>query len=162
MLKCINLKKRPWKFFFQFILCLEGLKYLHSILSFRYEKYWIPLILSNSEDYETDLEFLPPIDIHWVWHVHMLAPLHYAHDLTESSLRRIINHKPEDLLGESAISKRKKTAAKWSNLFPEVPFEIDLKTIIPEENEFKSPISYDILSASARQKIFYYQVRNNL
>ena len=141
---------------------MEGLKYLHSILSFRYEKYWIPFILSNSEDYETDLEFLPPIDIHWVWHVHMLAPLHYAHDLTESSLRRIINHTPEDLLGESAISKRKKTAAKWSNLFPEVPFEIDLKTIIPEENEFKSPISDDILSASARQKIFYYQVRNNL
>ena len=135
-------------------------EYLHSILLLRYEKYWIPFILSNSEDFETDLAFLPPLDIHWVWHVHMLAPLHYAQDLTESPLGRIINHKPADLLGEAAIRKRKQTAAKWSNLFPGEPFEIDLETIIVDENEFKSPFSYDILSASARQKIFYYQVRD--
>ena len=133
---------------------------MHSILPFRYEKYWIPFILSNSEDYETDLAFLPPLDIHWVWHVHMLAPLQYAQDLTKSPLRRIINHKPAELFGEAAIRKRKQTSAKWSNLFPEEPFEKDLETIIEDKNEFKSPFSYDILSAAARQKIFYYQVRD--
>ena len=81
-------------------------------------------------------------------------------DLAESPLGRIINHKPADILGETAIRKRKQTAAKWSNLFPEEPFEKDLETIIADKNEFKSPFSYDILSASARQKIFYYQVRD--
>ena len=83
-----------------------------------------------------------------------------ARDLTKSPLGRIINHKPADILGETAIRKRKQTAAKWSNLFPEEPFEKDLETIIEDKNEFKSPFSYDILSASARQKIFYYQVRD--
>ena len=116
--------------------------------------------MSASEDYETDLAFLPPLDVHWVWHVHMLAPVRYARDLQESPLGRIINHRPADILGEAAIRKRKQTAAKWSNLFPEEPFEKDLETIIEDKTEFKSPFSYDILSASARQKIFYYQVRD--
>ena len=133
---------------------------MHSILPFRYEKYWIPFILSTSEDYETDLAFLPPLDVHWVWHVHMLAPAKYARDLQESPLGRIINHKPADILGKEATRKRKQTAAKWSNLFPEEPFEKELKTMIEDKNEFKSSFSYDILSASARQKIFYYQVRD--
>ena len=90
----------------------------------------------------------------------MLAPVRYARDLQESPLGRIINHKPADILGEAAIRKRKQTAAKWSNLFPEEPFEKELKTMIEDKNEFKSSFSYDILSASARQKIFYYQVRD--
>ena len=116
--------------------------------------------MSNSEDYETDLAFLPPLDVHWVWHVHMLAPVQYAQDLAESPLRRVINHKPGELFGDAAIRKRKQTSAQWSNLFPEEPFEKDLETIFEDRNEFKSPFCYDILSAAARQKIFFYQVRD--
>ena len=41
----------------------------------RYEKHWMPLLAEVSSSIETDLNFCPPIDIHWVWHVHMLAPV---------------------------------------------------------------------------------------
>ena len=53
---------------------------------FRYEKYWIPFLSSVSDSPEKDLDFAPPIDIHWVWHVHMLAPVAYAHDCIQVSL----------------------------------------------------------------------------
>ena len=39
----------------------------------RYEKYWMPFLTENSSQIEDDLQFLPPLDIHWVWHVHMLG-----------------------------------------------------------------------------------------
>ena len=41
----------------------------------RYEKHWMPFLAEVSSSIETDLNFCPPIDIHWVWHVHMLAPV---------------------------------------------------------------------------------------
>ena len=124
---------------------------------FRYEKYWIPFILYNSPSYETDLDWLPPLDVHWAWHVHMLAPRVYTRDLLGSPLQRIINHRPLDVLGEEAAKKRAKTAAKWGEAFPGVSFEPDLQTLTLND-DFKSPFSYDIISASARQKVFYYQV----
>ena len=32
-------------------------------------------------------------DVHWVWHVHMLAPQTYRNDLQRSILGRPINHR---------------------------------------------------------------------
>ena len=61
------------------------------------------------------------------------------------------------MLGEEAATKRAKTAAKWGEAFPGVSFEPDLQTLTLND-DFKSPFSYDIISASARQKVFYYQV----
>ena len=48
----------------------------------RYEKYWMPFLAEKSSQMETDLKFAPPLDIHWVWHVHMLAPVQYSKDCT--------------------------------------------------------------------------------
>lgn len=46
----------------------------------RYEKFWIPFLASVSDSSGKDLDFAPPVDIHWVWHVHMLAPVQYRAD----------------------------------------------------------------------------------
>ena len=60
----------------------------------RYEKYWLPLLAeltSQSEEKLVEsassgrkqhekLNYAPPMDIHWVWHVHMLAPVSYISD----------------------------------------------------------------------------------
>ena len=43
----------------------------YSIL--RYEKYWLPFMGKMSKGMEEDLDYCPPLDIHWVWHVHMLG-----------------------------------------------------------------------------------------
>ena len=128
-------------------------------ISFRYEKYWIPFILSNSPHYETDVTFLPPLDVHWVWHVHMLAPMNYHQDLSESPLRRIINHQPINPQSKEAIGKRKQTAIKWIETFPEIPFELSLTDENSFDDEFSSKLTYNIVAASERQKVFFYQVK---
>ena len=62
----------------------------------RYEKYWLPLLAEltpqqttadNNTKNETPgrkvpskFQYAPPTDIHWVWHVHMLAPVSYITD----------------------------------------------------------------------------------
>ena len=58
----------------------------------RYEKYWLPLLAeltpqleekndtSSGRKYYEKLKYAPPMDIHWVWHVHMLAPVSYITD----------------------------------------------------------------------------------
>ncbi len=44
---------------------------------FRYEKLWLPFLNKFSRNILTDLEFTPPIDVHWIWIVHMLLPQQY-------------------------------------------------------------------------------------
>merc|ERR1711911_217 len=58
---------------------------------FRYEKYWLPFLSSISSSPEQDSEFCPPLDIHWVWHTHMLAPVSYSLD-TVAVTGRMIGH----------------------------------------------------------------------
>ena len=44
----------------------------------RYETIWLPIVAANP------IEFLePPLDVHWVWHVHMLCLKQYARDCQE-------------------------------------------------------------------------------
>ena len=47
---------------------------------FRYERFWLPLVAELSTKPKDDLAFAPPMDVHWVWHVHMLSPRDYAKD----------------------------------------------------------------------------------
>ena len=62
----------------------------------RYEHFWIPLVAKcskNNEDWN-DLSVAPPLDVHWVWHVHMLSPVKYRNDLQDcTDLGRSLNHK---------------------------------------------------------------------
>ena len=114
------------------------------------------LIAQQSAGPETDMELLPPLDVHWVWHVHMLAPLAYRQDLQRTRLARIINHRPLGPHSAKARELRARTKEKWVEMFPEEPF--DLQPTSAGQTEFTSSFTYDILQASHRQKVFYYQV----
>ena len=49
---------------------------LHSFFIFRrYEMLWLPLVAAN---FKRSKELAAPLDIAWVWHVHMLSPEAYA------------------------------------------------------------------------------------
>ena len=37
------------------------------VASYRYEKFWIPLLNKFSKDVTNDLDYLPPVDVHWIW-----------------------------------------------------------------------------------------------
>ena len=53
----------------------------------------MPFLAKNSTSMAKDLEFAPPLDIHWVWHVHMLCPVQYNKDCT-ATVERMLGHAP--------------------------------------------------------------------
>ena len=68
----------------------------------RYELFWVPLALAtvevDSSSCSGEEDIMPPLDVHWVWHVHMLAPRAYARDIkaataSTSTSSRLFNYK---------------------------------------------------------------------
>ena len=122
----------------------------------RYEKYWLPLVAQVSANPEDDLNLAPPMDIYWVWHVHMLSPTKYIKDC-HRIIGRVIGHALAS--ADDLKARQELTMTKWQDLFPKVPFSVGLDDIKahPVDN-LSSHIEYDIQSAALRQGSFYYQV----
>ena len=45
----------------------------------RYEQFWLPLVAKYGEKVD-GMKLIPPLDVGWIWHVHMLAPVKYHED----------------------------------------------------------------------------------
>lgn len=119
----------------------------------RYEIYWLPLVAR--EGYGG--RFLAaPLDIAWVWHVHMLAPHYYEQDCIKS-VSKIVDHVPLDTLQRKGGLKKAKYL--WEREYPDEPFEIDLDQSLDVLTvDKKSKIQYDLEEACYRQSKFSYQV----
>ena len=114
----------------------------------------MPLLQQYSKSPQEDLTFEPPDDVKWAWHVHLLAPNAYSRDMNQSVLARV----PAFMLKPDAHSqKKKKTKNFWELLFPDEPYDAKFSQL--EESVLPpSDFSYDIVAASERQKVFFYQV----
>ena len=116
----------------------------------RYEVLWLPLLAKHPQD---DLE--PPLDVHWVWHCHLLSPRAYHKDC-----RQVVGMVPDHKLRidrhdfDGAIQRAQ---ALWEQLYPEEPFTIDFDASV-DPPQYMSRIGYDLVGASGRQKDFYYNV----
>jgi len=137
----------------------EGILYAGSILEhacYRYERYWLPLCVDlelTGENYE---DFYPPLDVAWVWHVHMLSPTEYQKDC-KKICGKIINHSYPSKY--ERIRKQAKTREKWESLG--ISYDYLSENSIDSEKNFKNfstSFKYDLIAAADRQKSFYYQV----
>ena len=108
----------------------------------RIKKWFIPLNIAA------------PLDIAWVWHVHMLSPVSYQRDCNEI-VATLVDHKL--LAGEQRDKGLLKARALWEKLYPEEPFKVDLTAPVYDAPDFQSRIEYDIEAACARQRVFNYQ-----
>ncbi|XP_045164314.2 uncharacterized protein LOC123528567 [Mercenaria mercenaria] len=119
--------------------------------AYRYEKFWLPLAVEHPREYLS-----APMDIEWVWHCHMLSPKAYETDC-QNVVRSTVNH--TILRPEEFQRTRNKAHAYWTEKYTE-PFYIDYSDTYDKElvSKFTSKISYDIIAAAERQRIFYYQV----
>ena len=132
---------------------------------YRYEKCWLPLLHSVREhsvrpDRELGWEKVPPLDVHWVWHVHMLSPTKYAEDCTR--LHGAVFDHTLSILNQSHPLYGQDARMEWEQAYPEEPFELSRQEVEDRKDvwgEHRSDISYDILGAALRQKAFFYQVR---
>ena len=117
---------------------------------YRYEECWLPLLRSNAD---LGLRKGPPLDVHWVWHVHMLSPTKYAEDC-----KRLHGAVFDHRLGAEESAKE-----EWEGAYPEEPFHLSSRDVEGRRDiwgKHSSNISYDLLGAALRQKVFFYQVRN--
>ena len=114
----------------------------------RYETVWLPFLNANSDD----IEWIPPLDVAWIWHVHMLNPTSYLKDCT-TLYGKIFGHKfIEPSMQQSTEAK---TRLMWANSC-NVPY--DFLDDVAVEACKPSRLSYDLKLASVRQSKFYYQV----
>ena len=121
--------------------------------TFRYELFWLPLLAQSPATAEN--EVAAPLDIAWVWHVHMLSPINYEKDCNEI-VSTLVDHRI--LVGEKRKRGLEKAMVLWKELYPTEPFEVDLTAPVSNAPGFTSRIQYDIAEACSRQRTFYYQV----
>ncbi len=121
---------------------------------YRYERYWLPLVAKKPNK-----KLLPPLDIRWIWHVHMLSPYAYNQDCLNVCGKSLNN----EVCSTGREERDAKNAAKkkWQSMHRHVDFDLDLD----EDWSVKQPkflqnsrIKYDLRSACKRQSSFYYQV----
>ena len=119
--------------------------------TYRYELFWLPLVAQSS----STEDIAAPLDIAWVWHVHMLSPISYEKDCNEV-VSTLVDHKI--LVGEKRTRGLERARILWNELYPSEPFQVDLTAIAGDAPDFESRIEYDITAACDRQRVFYYQV----
>ena len=123
----------------------------HVFNTYRYELFWLPLAAQSS----VTEDIAAPLDIAWVWHVHMLSPISYEKDCKEV-VSTLVDHKI--LVGKKRTRGLERARILWKKLYPSEPFEVDLTTYVRHVLDFESRIEYDITAACDRQRVFYYQV----
>ena len=120
------------------------------MFTLRYELFWLPLVAQSPT-----VDIAAPLDIAWVWHVHMLSPLDYERDCNEI-ISIVVDHRV--LVDKKREEGLKRARTLWNQTYPGEPFEIDLKSPVIDLPDFNSRIRYDIKKACSRQRVFYYQV----
>lgn len=113
----------------------------------RYEVYWLPLAAEQES-----IDLIAPIDIEWVWLVHMLSPYSYEQDCLKI-VGKVIDHK---LMTIDKEEKARINSEKlWKNKYSNIPFTLDNDC---NNSSYIQKSSYDLRSAISRQKVFFYQV----
>jgi len=116
----------------------------------RYEQCWLPLAAAESGS-ESSLS--PPVDVHWIWHCHMLAPYDYQRDCLQL-VGSVVDH---SVMSISQLNEqRRATADVWQHKYRDEPF--DVTDVKPSTRPCQRSSSYDLVAAVRRQSKFFYHV----
>ena len=122
----------------------------------RYEVYWLPLAASLKS---SDIDLVPPIDVHWIWHCHMLSPKHYQNDCF-LIIGTHIKHHVIDPTSKDYKLKQKVTKQLWYDKYgsSEAYFPTFEAALPTSANSYTQRSTYDLYQATQRQKGFFYNV----
>jgi hypothetical protein len=121
----------------------------------RYEQFWLPLVVRSEQP------LVPPLDVHWVWHCHMLSPRQYDNDCIALVGRRVEH---EVIQVNSPTYKRLAQAAEqlWIGTFgftePYNALSLTNLVVPVKALTYQSRCKYGLLQAALRQSSFYYNV----
>jgi hypothetical protein len=116
---------------------------------YRYETFWLPFLSENGE-----LDIVPPLDILFVWHSHMLAPTSYASDC-ERLFGRILPNRVRSRTSQLIKFSEQLWTKKYNRT---MPYHIDYTTNIQVIPPYTTKIKYALNQATERQADFYYNV----
>ncbi len=136
------------------------LKAEHSIRRaiWRYEKFWLPLVVGHQTSSSQVL--VPPLDVHWVWHCHLLCPRQYLKDCT-ALVGRLVEHEVLQIFNSPEYKRQAEaTEQLWAAKYGLVEqYHVSHYEVVPiEVLVYQSKCGYDLLQATARQSSFYYNV----
>ena len=116
----------------------------------RYEHFWLPLAAN-----ENTTQIAAPLDVEWVWYLHMLSPRVYDSDC-RSLVSKIIDHRifPKE---QKHVALQKSTEI-WKRLYPDEPFDVNPGVVSQISAAPSSELSCDLVRAAAVQRNFNYQV----
>lgn len=135
---------------------LKGNALQHAVK--RYEQLWLPLAYENRS-----VEMVPPIDIYWLWYMHMLQPLAYRKDCRKM-LQTTLDHR---FKADSRIIPGTNRAIEiWYEAYPKEGFNTirNDEYVRPRRNKgqvnFDKPskLSVDLVSLAEAHMHFCYQV----
>ena len=122
----------------------------------RYELCWLPFISRHQHTSGQPQILAAPLDIAWVWHVHMLAPYAYEQDCN-NICHGLVDHC--SLSPDQRHHGLKRAKSLWEVSFPEEPFEINVDEYPASlVTAYSSRMSYNLEEACQRQSNFFYQV----
>ena len=146
--------------FLEEINSLDSLSQPHIVLDAvrRYESFWLPLLAKyDSQADKPAYSLKPPIDIEWIWHVHLLSPYAYRKDCNE-----LLSLIPPDrgFINENTDRSSALTFTKdlWKSMFPNEEFEFNADNVPLIPADFTSKLKYDLVAACQRQRAFYYNI----
>ncbi|VDP22009.1 unnamed protein product [Soboliphyme baturini] len=116
----------------------------------RYEQCWLPLMAKVQNK-----NIIPPLDVHWIWHTHMLAPQYYFDDCLKL-VGTVVDHR---LFSSDEIQQRfGDSYSLWTSYHPSEPYDFASVVVNRCSRSFTSRLAYDLCAASRRQQDFNYQV----
>lgn len=127
----------------------EGL-HVHNAVR-RYETLWLPLAARVDPNYLLSA----PMDIEWVWYVHMLSPYAYNRDCLHR-FGQVIDHRITSPKERNIGLNNAREI--WEKSYPTEEFSLNLASPPKLSRTFPSKFSYDLFSAISRQRFFNYQV----
>ncbi|CAJ1400927.1 unnamed protein product [Effrenium voratum] len=118
----------------------------------RYHNIWLPLLAGVDGP-----DLVPPLDVEWVWHLHMLCPQKYL-----AHVQRAPVHRLKARSGPAWEAAKARGQGAWK-LQTQEPFDVlpilaKELTVAEGSTTWSSPISYDLIAAAERQMSFRYQV----
>lgn len=117
----------------------------------RYETLWLPLLCSRAAAGD-GAWLVPPLDVYWVWHCHMLSPASYRRDCL-SLVGTVLDHAVHWLTVDQISYSRQ----KWRAAFAGESYDMAPSSAFATST-YRQRSSYDLMAACVRQGTFYYNV----
>lgn len=147
---------RNYRSFLKKVYSIESLKRDDSVIRNavrRYETIWLSLL---KEEGDRSKDISPPLDVEWIWTVHMTYPTDYQNDC-----KNFIGFVPDHTIrdpNENSLAK-KKGEKLWKEFTKgDEPYETDLNRAPPINSTNQTALSIDLLECAKKQADFYYDI----